>query len=170
MTARYLDYVAEAFPSADEADFRHIGQDAGIITDNKDMFTVFEHIQSVAESSQPILITGETGTGKELTARAIHQLSNRRDKTLVMVNCPAIPENLLESELFGYKKDAFTGAVQNRDAAEPELREGSTKRASENAQDEGQTENSAGQDLRRSHGPLPEIQGKPPGGHKRCEF
>ena len=67
-------------------------------------------IKQVAKSHTAILLTGETGTGKELFAKAIHTLSNRKDKLLIRVNCAAIPETLIESELFGYEKGAFTGA------------------------------------------------------------
>ncbi len=78
------------------------------------MQRVFETIRMVAKTELTVLITGESGTGKDLTARAIHALSNRRDASFVAVNCPTVPEQILESELFGYKKGAFTHAVQNR--------------------------------------------------------
>ncbi len=74
------------------------------------MQRLYETIQTSAESEYTILIRGASGTGKELCARAIHSLSPRSTKPFIMVNCPAIPENLLESELFGYSKGAFTGA------------------------------------------------------------
>jgi len=73
-----------------------------------------ETIRVVAKTDLTVLITGETGTGKDLAARMIHALSNRAIKSFVPVNCPTIPENILESELFGYKKGAFTGATQDK--------------------------------------------------------
>ncbi len=78
------------------------------------MKKLFETIQMVAKSDMTVLITGESGTGKELVARAVHNLSERRKSRFVAVNCPTVPENILESELFGYRKGAFTHASQDR--------------------------------------------------------
>ncbi len=78
------------------------------------MLKLFQIIPRVAATSSSVLITGETGTGKELAARAVHNLGPRRDKPFVVVNCGGIPENLLESELFGHARGAFTGAAQEK--------------------------------------------------------
>ncbi|MFN2268788.1 MAG: sigma-54 interaction domain-containing protein [Desulfonatronovibrio sp.] len=78
------------------------------------MEAIFEIMPAVAESPSTVLILGETGTGKELAARAIHSLSPRSDEPFVAVNCGALPDTLLESELFGYKSGAFTGAVKDK--------------------------------------------------------
>lgn len=78
------------------------------------MNRLYETIQTVAKTDLTVLITGESGTGKELVARAVHNLSNRGHTSLVAVNCPTLPENILESELFGYKKGAFTQATENK--------------------------------------------------------
>ncbi len=75
---------------------------------------VFDMINKVAMTEMPVLLTGETGTGKELTAQAIHARSRRKHGPFVPINCGAIPENLLESELFGHERGAFTGAVQQK--------------------------------------------------------
>jgi DNA-binding NtrC family response regulator len=78
------------------------------------MKKIFDTIDKVSNSDSTVLITGESGTGKELVARAIHFKSDRRNQSMIAVNCGAIPEELLESELFGHEKGAFTGAIRNR--------------------------------------------------------
>lgn len=85
-----------------------------IIGHSKPMQEVFGLIAQVADSKTTVLITGETGTGKELIARAIHMNSPRQKESLVQVNCAAIPDTLIESELFGHERGAFTGALQHR--------------------------------------------------------
>jgi two-component system NtrC family response regulator len=85
---------------------------SGIITRDPAMLKICRTIEKVAPTSATVLILGESGTGKELLARALHESSPRRGERFVAINCAAIPENLLESELFGYEKGAFTGAVK----------------------------------------------------------
>ena len=92
---------------------RFTGQD-NIIGRSAKMRTIFELIQTVAPQASRVLITGESGTGKELVARAIHENSTRAQAPFITVNCGAFPETLLESELFGYLKGAFTGANDRR--------------------------------------------------------
>jgi two-component system, NtrC family, response regulator len=84
----------------------------GIISNAPSMLKVCRTVEKVAPSDVSVLLLGESGTGKELLARALHQLSPRANKKFVAINCAAIPENLLESELFGYEKGAFTGAAK----------------------------------------------------------
>ncbi|RJQ43000.1 MAG: sigma-54-dependent Fis family transcriptional regulator [Nitrospiraceae bacterium] len=92
----------------DRYDFEKIIGQSSVIT------SLIEEVKKIADSKSNILLLGETGTGKELFARAVHYNSSRRDKPFVPINCSAIPENLLESELFGYVKGAFTGAVGSK--------------------------------------------------------
>jgi DNA-binding NtrC family response regulator len=81
---------------------------------DKKMQEVYRLIDLVAQSHSTVLIQGETGTGKELVARAIHQISSRQEEPFISINCAAVPDNLLESELFGHEKGAFTGAISRR--------------------------------------------------------
>jgi DNA-binding NtrC family response regulator len=86
----------------------------GIVTQNKQMLRIIETIKSVAVTQSTVLIRGETGTGKELVARALHNYSPRADGPFVPINCASLPDMLLESELFGYERGAFTGAVSRK--------------------------------------------------------
>ncbi len=86
----------------------------GIIGNCPAMLTLFDHIEKMAPTDSTVLVLGETGTGKELVAKSVHNHSQRAQKTLISVNCAAIPDTLIESELFGYEKGAFTGANASR--------------------------------------------------------
>ncbi|MFL1465528.1 PEP-CTERM-box response regulator transcription factor [Marinobacter sp. DUT-3] len=86
----------------------------GIVATSPQMLAICRTLEKVAPTDVTTLITGETGTGKELLARALHDLSHRHTKTFAAINCAAIPENLLESELFGFEKGSFTGATQSK--------------------------------------------------------
>jgi two-component system, NtrC family, response regulator PilR len=87
---------------------------SGFVGKSRSMSELYALIEKVAASGASVLITGESGTGKELAARAIHEQSPRRNRPFVAVNCSAIPENLMESELFGHKKGSFTGAIADQ--------------------------------------------------------
>ena len=85
-----------------------------IVTKNDQMLRILEIVPNLAESDTTVLILGPSGTGKELLARAIHNASYRKDKPFVAINCGSLPDDLLESELFGHMKGAFTGAVKDK--------------------------------------------------------
>ncbi|HTL02035.1 MAG TPA: sigma-54 dependent transcriptional regulator [Vicinamibacterales bacterium] len=89
-------------------------QFGNIVGRSEKMLTIFKLIEQIARTDSTVLVTGESGTGKEWVARAIHFYSLRRERPFVALNCGAVPENLLESELFGYMKGAFTGAGANK--------------------------------------------------------
>jgi two-component system, NtrC family, response regulator PilR len=98
---------------------------AGIIGRSDSMLAVFDLVESVAKTTSTVLVTGESGTGKELIARAVHFHSLRRDRPFVALNCGALPETLLESELFGHMRGAFTGAETTKKGL-VEIAEGGT--------------------------------------------
>lgn len=97
---------------------------ANIIARSENMRKVLEKVSRIAKTDSTIYLYGESGTGKELIARAIHLVSERRDRAFIAINCAAIPETLLESELFGYEKGAFTGAEKNKDGLFRQAHEG----------------------------------------------
>ncbi len=89
----------------------------GFVGESAPMLAVYKMIENVADSNAAVFITGESGTGKEVTAQAIHKVSQRRDAPFIALNCAALPENLIESEIFGHVKGAFTGAQEARKGA-----------------------------------------------------
>jgi len=93
---------------------RELSEKYEMVGESKAMEFLYKQIMKIAPSNTRILITGETGTGKELAARAIHQNSKRADRPFIKVNCAAIPEELIESELFGHEKGSFTGAISTQ--------------------------------------------------------
>ena len=97
----------------------------GIITRNSQMLRIFDLVSKISQTDYPVLIMGESGTGKELIARAIHYNSSRRSQPFLPVNCGALPESLLESELFGHERGAFTGAISSRKGVFEEANRGS---------------------------------------------
>jgi len=96
-------------------ELRNHSRDRKLIGNSAPMQEVYDLVSQVAETKINVLVTGESGTGKELVARAIHDQSSRHDQPFVAINCGAIPEQLLESELFGHVKGSFTGAFQNKE-------------------------------------------------------
>ena len=107
--ARDMKQTIACQPMLENEDF-----DVGVVGRSEAMQTVFKMIGQLAGSKATVLITGESGTGKELVARAIYQNGDRSNQPFIAINCAAIPENLLESELFGHEKGAFTGATSQR--------------------------------------------------------
>ena len=106
-------------PSSDRSHIQtaHINEECGfqsIIGQSKKMMEMFALVNKVADCDSTILLNGETGTGKGLVAKAIHQKSKRAKNPFISINCGAIPENLLESELFGHVRGAFTGATSSK--------------------------------------------------------
>ncbi len=97
-----------------EAEVRSEADFEGIVGQSSALWKVLQLVDTVATSDSTVLLLGETGTGKELIARATHDRSRRKDRTFVKLNCAAIPTGLLESELFGHERGAFTGAVAQK--------------------------------------------------------
>src|SRR5262245_27986805 len=114
--------VRKALRTRDLADIEATREEAregagarfGIIGESDAILRVYSILERVADTPTTVLITGESGTGKELVARALHENSSRRDKPFIKLNCAAIPKDLMESELFGYERGAFTGAVGSK--------------------------------------------------------
>lgn len=115
MVLRRCVYLAEL-----ESEYRQLQETRkpkvfeGILAGSPEMQSVFSNISKVAKSNAPVLVLGESGTGKEMVARAVHRQSERNNRPFIAINCSAIPENLIESELFGHEKGTFTGAEKQR--------------------------------------------------------
>jgi transcriptional regulator with PAS, ATPase and Fis domain len=115
MVGRALAYGAEGRAREQlRTELRERGTFRQLIGNSEPMRRVYQLIEQVAPSSASVLITGESGTGKELVARTIHELSPRHAHEFLAINCSAIPETLMESELFGHERGAFTGAAMRR--------------------------------------------------------
>jgi two-component system response regulator AtoC len=112
-TALKVNYlVIKDYQNKEESDKRYSFQN--IIGKSQKMQQIYQMIEKIADKNVTVLITGESGVGKEIVARAIHQTSLRKDKPFIKVNCAALPQQLLESELFGHEKGSFTGAVKQK--------------------------------------------------------
>jgi DNA-binding NtrC family response regulator len=109
---READATKQAEPQRKPS--QETGELGPLVGSSKQMKAIYQIVERVAPSNVSVLVTGESGTGKELVARCLHELSSRRNKPFVAVNCAAIPETLIESEIFGHEKGAFTGAVERR--------------------------------------------------------
>ncbi len=112
MERMYLREMVDSYKNRLGRDEYH-----GMLGSSQVMQSVYEAIDNVASSSATVFLTGESGTGKELCAQAIHDQSKRKDRELVVLNCGAIPKDLMESEIFGHAKGAFTGAISDREGA-----------------------------------------------------
>ena len=112
--SRQMEEVAATEVEIPSRPVRESGSLGPLVGSSPQMRAIYKLIERVAPSNVSVLVTGESGTGKELVARSLHELSGRRNKPFVAVNCAAIPETLIESEIFGHEKGAFTGALERR--------------------------------------------------------
>jgi two-component system response regulator PilR (NtrC family) len=111
LTRKTLDHEKEVL----EAELKETCHFGRIVGNSQPMMKIYNTIKQVADTRANVLITGESGTGKELIAQAIHENSIRKDKPFTVIHCAGIPETLMESELFGHRKGAFTGAIDNKE-------------------------------------------------------
>ncbi len=114
LSRTYKIYELEEVNRRLQREIHQCGSLCGMLGVSQVMEEVFRRLKNSSNTEYPVLITGSTGTGKEMAANAVHSLSKKAEKPLVIINCGAIPENLLESELFGHEKGAFTGAVNRK--------------------------------------------------------